>query len=109
MYLTKEGVDMFEDRFNDITPDDLLEESRFNQMNAAVGDESLEEDYEPPASAADDTYQENYDMVDKPATDTNQEAGEMYEKGPHAGAYAFRTPRRRRYDQATLIKRWEEL
>jgi hypothetical protein len=61
-----------------ISPDDMFEVERQNQLEHSVGDQPLPEDNESPAAPADDTGTEKL-PVDHPSHDSNIDDLERYE------------------------------
>lgn len=69
-----------------VSPDDVLEETRENPMNAQVGNQPLTEDNDSPADEADATLDPG-DEIDlprddtHPSTDTDIDPAERYDQG----------------------------
>lgn len=71
---------------DELTPDDLLEESREDSLNTEVGDDALPEDNDPPAAMPDKLPDEPSDGTPTsddthPSNDTDTDDTETYNQG----------------------------
>ncbi len=62
---------------NDISPDDELESTRTNPLNAHVGTDALPEDHDTPAAPPSSGVL----PPDHPSHDTNLDSNEIYQEG----------------------------